>query len=181
MKKTVAQFSVDLVPTNQVVGYVQNLSELAQSALLSLSEKSWPSGTEFGELFWTPQQIGLVADSMTPTYLGSSLKKDRAIWVVSVGDNLAGFLAMSTKRSDPILPYLFVSPHHQGNGLGRCLLKTAEDFARTNRFSEIYLDAIPQTACFYTQRRYRSQKNAVQATGYKCKKPIYLIGLEKSL
>lgn len=181
MKKVSAQFSVSLVSTAQVASYADSFSELAQRALLSLSKRSWPSGTEFGELFWTPQQIGLVADSMTPTYLRSSLKKDRAIWVVSVGEDLAGFVAMSSKRSDPILPYLFVSPPHQGNGLGRCLLRTAEDFAKTNGFSKIYLDAIPQTACFYTQKRYRAQKNAVQATGYKSRKPMYLIGLEKSL
>jgi GNAT superfamily N-acetyltransferase len=181
MKKVSAQFSIDSVPTDQIVNYTGSFSDLAQSALLDLSAKNPQSDNPFGRYFWTPQQIGLVADSMTPTYLSSSLKKDRAIWVASVDEELVGFVAMSSKRCDPILPYLFVSPNHQGNGFGRCLLNMAENFARKNRFSGIILDAIPQTARFYTERRYNPLIDSVQATSYKSKKPIYLIGLEKTL
>ena len=90
--------------------------------------------------------FGLYFESKVATEMSEFLTRfDDAhdgFWVLSVDGKIEGGVAIDGRKSSTLgarLRWFIVDPEHQGQGLGKALLKEAIDFCRKMNFRRVYL------------------------------------------
>ena len=83
------------------------------------------------------QRIGCKPAPMTKDY--TALVASGTVWVLAVGDNLAGLIVLRTKSDHLLVSNVAVGKAYQGQGHGRKLLDHADAFARQEGRSELRL------------------------------------------
>lgn len=83
------------------------------------------------------QRIGCKPAPMTEDY--TALVASGTVWVLAVGDNLAGLIVLRTKPDHLLVSNVAVGKAYQGQGHGRKLLDYADAFARQEGRSELRL------------------------------------------
>jgi len=61
------------------------------------------------------------------------------VWVLTLGEEIAGLVVLKTESGYMLLDNVAVKPDHQGSGFGRQLIEFAEDRARQCGYDEIQL------------------------------------------
>ncbi|MFC3835916.1 GNAT family N-acetyltransferase [Paracoccus rhizosphaerae] len=83
------------------------------------------------------ERIGCKPAPMTGDY--TALVASGSVWVLTVGDSLAGLIVLRTKPNHLLVSNVAVGKTYQGQGYGRQLLDHADALARQEGNSELHL------------------------------------------
>jgi ribosomal protein S18 acetylase RimI-like enzyme len=101
-------------------------------------------------------RIGKEPEPMTADY-GPKIERG-LVFVIREGATIIGAVVLENREGYLYLGSLAVSPEHQGKGVGRQLLKFAEDEAMRRGFSEIRLftnEKMWETIAIYNRYGYK--------------------------
>ncbi|MEU0498108.1 GNAT family N-acetyltransferase [Mycobacterium sp. NPDC006124] len=112
-------------------------------------------------------RIGRPPAPMVADY--AALLDTSRVWVVDLDGEIAGVLVTEARPDHLLLDVVAVAPAAQGEGLGRLLLRRADDDARERGLPEIRLctnAAMTENLDYYPRRGFRETGRGVQ-DGYR--------------
>jgi GNAT superfamily N-acetyltransferase len=82
--------------------------------------------------------------TLTPAYIGQNL-----VFIAREGETIRGFHALVLQGNDAQLDHLWVLPDAMGQGIGRALFEHAENCARQNGATRLWVESDPHAESFY--------------------------------